>query len=85
MPETAPEGMWEATKAIGLGGHSSFSMRTDKLCNDCCMSDNTVVNSGFEVGSLGDLLHHHYRSLDLKGRGWILHEHGLGTFDLWTC
>ena len=56
MPETAPGGMWEATEAIGLGGRSIFSMGTDKFCNDCCMFDNTVVNSGFEVGSLGELL-----------------------------
>ena len=90
MPETAPGGTWEATEAIGLGGRSSFPMRTDEFCNDCCMFDNTVVNLGFEVGSLGELnywtyFHHHYLSLDLKGRGWILHEHGLGTFDLCTC
>ena len=56
MSERAPGGTWEAIEAIGLGGHPSFSMQTDKFCNDSCMFDNTVVNSGFEVGSLGELL-----------------------------
>ena len=77
--------MWEATEAIGLGGRSSFSMQTDKFCNDYCMFDNTVVNSGFHRENYWTYFHEHYLSLDLKGRGSILHEHGLGTFDLWTC